>query len=126
MSELISNNWEDLANSYEILLKEYELKFEGKIVRSKKLLSARLALLGSNLQLKVYEVKNGKSTVLQERLDLNNEIDECLSDLGSLEADNDYLLLLAKTAIKDRNIWYKKFVEIEDKIKQYEKFHTKP
>ncbi|WP_099368102.1 hypothetical protein [Sphingobacterium sp. 1.A.4] len=117
-------DWKYIAHNNEILLRHYELKFQPRINRSFRLLSARLSLTESNIELKSHLIKKGTSKQLEKRMALNENIEICLDEMALLESENDQLTLLAESAFRERDRYKQALFEAKEKLKQYEKFNS--
>ena len=117
-------DWELIAKNYEALLLDQHLKFEPRLKRSQLLLSARVELLNSDLEIKQYVLKKGINRTIQERIDRNNKLSECLDALAGLEEENERLRLLANTAIQEREVFKWRLDKLQEKLKAYEKFES--
>lgn len=117
-------DWKHIAQNNEILLRNYELKFQPRIKRSFLLLSARLSLTESNLELKSHLLKRGNSKQLEKRMSLNENIESCLDEMAFLESENDQLNLLAESAFRERDRYKQALQDALEKLSQYEKFNS--
>lgn len=111
-----------MENYYRQLASYYQYQYFKRVSLSKRILSARVAVLGLVAELKSFVVKKGETKKTQERLDFYNEIFDTLDEADRLESENYSLVQLANKAISDRDLYKAKCEALERQIKDLNKF----
>lgn len=118
------SDYKNLILGYELLLENYRASELRKLSSSQAVLSAKVDVIGMMAEVRSYELKKGNSEAIQDKKRRNENLYQVLEQIGQLQDDNYSLIQIAKIANWERDKYKSKVEELEERIRQIEKFNS--